>query len=338
MEAGSLTPRGDLSVLERSLRERAADPVFRALLLGLGLGVLAIIIYFFIKLAAESSDAFSKFGVLGFTFGADWDVSRLQFGAWPLLFGTIVSSAIALIIGVPIAVATALFLTELCPRRLRGPLGILVDLLAAVPSVVYGLWGFLFLVPHLRGFQQFLADTFSFLPFVGGTVAGPSYFIAGLILAIMILPIVSAITREVVSRVPVEHKEAALALGATRWEMIRMAVLPYSRAGITGASMLGLGRALGETIAVTLVIGNSPSIGKQVFDQGYTLAAVIANEFGEAANQPLHKSALFAAGLVLFLLTLAVNAAARAIVQRSERGQRAAPATAGAASAAAVGT
>jgi phosphate ABC transporter permease protein PstC len=328
MAAGSLTPRGDRSILERSPRERLADPIFRATLLGLGLGVLAIILFFFIKLLSESTDAFSKFGVLGFTFGADWDVSRLHFGAWPLLLGTIVSSAIALLIGVPVAVASALFLTELCPRRLRAPLGILVDLLAAVPSVVYGLWGFLFLVPHLRGFQQFLADTFSFLPFVGGTVAGPSYFIAGLILAIMILPIVSAITREVVSRVPVEHKEAALALGATRWEMIRMAVLPYSRAGITGASMLGLGRALGETIAVTLVIGNSPSIGKQVFDQGYTLAAVIANEFGEAANQPLHKSALFAAGLVLFLLTLAVNAAARAIVQRSERGQRAAPAEA----------
>jgi phosphate ABC transporter permease protein PstC len=320
MEAGSLTPsRGDRSVLERSPRERAADPLFRALLLGLGLAVLVIIVYFFIKLISESTDAFSKFGFFGFTFGTDWDVSRAQFGAWPLLFGTIVTSVIALIIAVPIAVATALFVTELCPRRLQTSLTILVDLLAAVPSVVYGLWGFLFLAPRLRGFQQFLADTFSFLPFVGGPVAGPSYFIAGIILAIMILPIVSAISREVVQRVPVENKEAALALGATRWEMIRMAILPYSRAGITGASMLGLGRALGETIAVTLVIGNSAAIGKQVFDQGYTLAAVIANEFGEAANNPLHSSALFAAGLVLFVLTLVVNAAARAVVQRSER-------------------
>ena len=319
MEAGTLKPRGGRSILQRSPRERAADPLFRALLLGLGLAVLVIIVYFFIKLISESTDAFSKFGFFGFTFGADWDVSRAHFGAWPLLFGTIVTSAIALIIGVPIAVATALFVTELCPRRFRTPLTILVDLLAAVPSVVYGLWGFLFLAPKLRGFQQFLADKFSFLPFVGGPVAGPSYFIAGLILAIMILPIVSAISREVVQRVPVENKEAALALGATRWEMIRMAILPYSRAGITGASMLGLGRALGETIAVTLVIGNSASIGKQVFDQGYTLAAVIANEFGEAANNPLHSSALFAAGLVLFVLTLVVNAAARAVVQRSER-------------------
>jgi phosphate ABC transporter permease protein PstC len=328
MEAGALTPRGDRSVLERSPRERAADPIFRTVLLGLGIGVLAIILFFFIKLISESTDAFSKFGVFGFTFGADWDVSRSVYGAWPLLFGTIVSSAIALVVGVPVAVGTALFVTEMCPLRLRAPLTILVDLLAAVPSVVYGLWGFLFLAPKLRGFQQFLADKFSFLPFVGGPVAGPSYFIAGIILAIMILPIVSAITREVVSRVPVEHKEAALALGATRWEMIRIAVLPYSRSGITGASMLGLGRALGETIAVTLVIGNSPTIGKQIFDQGYTLAAVIANEFGEAANNPLHKSALFAAGLVLFILTLAVNAAARAIVQRADRGPRAAPAAA----------
>jgi phosphate ABC transporter permease protein PstC len=325
MEAGTVKSRGGRSVLERSPRERAADPIFRTLLLGLGLAVLIIIVYFFIKLIAESSDAFSKFGVLGFTFGADWDVSRLQFGAWPLLFGTIVTSVIALVIGVPVAVATALFVTELCPRRLRTPLTILVDLLAAVPSVVYGLWGFLFLAPKLRGFQQFVADKLGFLPFVGGSVAGPSYFIAGLILAIMILPIVSAITREVLLRVPVEHKEAALALGATRWEMIRMAVLPYSRAGITGASMLGLGRALGETIAVTLVIGNSPALGKQLFDQGYTLAAVIANEFGEAANNPIHKASLFAAGLVLFVLTLVVNAAARWVVQRSERSQHRAP-------------
>jgi phosphate ABC transporter permease protein PstC len=339
MEAGSLTPsRGDRAVLERSPRERAADPLFRALLLGLGLAVLVIIVYFFIKLISESSDAFSKFGFFGFTFGADWDVSHLQFGAWPLLFGTIVTSAIALVIGVPIAVATALFVTELCPRRFQTPLTILVDLLAAVPSVVYGLWGFLFLAPKLRGYQQFLADKFSFLPFVGGPVAGPSYFIAGIILAIMILPIVSAISREVVQRVPVENKEAALALGATRWEMIRMAILPYSRAGITGAAMLGLGRALGETIAVTLVIGNSAAIGKQVFDQGYTLAAVIANEFGEAANNPLHSSALFAAGLVLFVLTLAVNAAARAVVQRSERlGRREEPDLVAAEASAAVG-
>jgi phosphate ABC transporter permease protein PstC len=318
--ADAVTAHGGRSILERSPRERLADPAFRALLLGLGLAVLVVIGYFFGKLIDEARPAFSHFGVFGFAFGGDWDVSRLKFGAWPLLFGTLVSSAVALVIGVPVAVAAALFVTELCPRRLRAPLTVMVELLAAVPSVVYGLWGFLFLVPKLKGFQQFLADKLSFLPFVGGSVAGPSIFIAGLILAIMILPIVSAITREVVARVPAEHKEAALALGATRWEMIRMAVLPYARTGITGASMLGLGRALGETIAVTLVIGNSPNFPHQVFDQGYTLAAVIANEFGEASNVPLHRAALFAAGLVLFVLTLVVNAAARAVVRRAERG------------------
>jgi phosphate ABC transporter permease protein PstC len=185
-----------------------------------------------------------------------------------------------------------------------------------VPSVVYGLWGFFVLIPKLRPAEQWFSDTFSFLPFVGGHVAGPSYFIAGLVLAIMIIPIVSAISREVVSTVPPDHKEAALALGATRWEMIKMAVLPYARSGITGAAMLGLGRAMGETIAATIVIGNAPVIGKSLFDQGYTLAAVIANEFGEAAADPLHRAALIAAGLILFLLTLIVNAVARGIIVR----------------------
>ncbi|MCZ4493908.1 MAG: pstC, partial [Conexibacter sp.] len=180
-------------------------------------------------------------------------------------------------------------------------------------------WGIFVLIPKLRPAEQWFSDTFAFLPFVGGNVAGPNYFIAGLILAIMILPIVSAISREVMSTVPQDLKEASLALGATRWEMIRMVVLPYSRSGITGAAMLGLGRAIGETIAVTLVIGNSPMLGKQVFDQGYTLAAVIANEFGEAANDKLHAGALIAAGLVLFVLTLVVNALARALVRRADR-------------------
>src|SRR5204862_7559507 len=178
------------------------------------------------------------------------------------------------------------------------------------------------LIPNLQGSERWFARTFAFIPFIGGgTVRGPNYFIAGLILAIMILPIVTAISREVIATVPSDHKEAALALGATRWEMIRTAVLPYSRSGITGASMLGLGRAIGETIAVTLVIGNAPEIGKSLFSQGYTLAAVIANEFGEAANNRLHTAALIAAGLVLFILTLVVNAAARAIVNRGTRRQ-----------------
>jgi phosphate ABC transporter permease protein PstC len=299
------------------------DKVLRWGLTGLSAAILALIAYFFLKLADESSQAFSHFGVFGFTFTNNWDVSGDVFGALPLLVGTLITSAVALFIGVPVAVATALYLTELCPRRLRGPLTVMVELLAAVPSVVYGLWGVFVLVPKLRPAEQWFSDKFSFLPFVGGHVAGPNYFIAGLILAIMILPIVSAITREVMATVPPDHKEAALALGATRWEMIRMAILPYSRAGITGAAMLGLGRAIGETIAVTLLIGNAPTIGKHIFDQGYSLAAVIANEFGEAANNPLHKSSLIAAGLVLFVLTLLVNLAARWFVNRGNRGKRA---------------
>ena len=307
------------SSLERPLRARLPDRALRWVLTGLAAGILALIAFFFVRLIVEANPALSRFGLLGFTFDNDWDVSRATFGALGLLVGTLITSAIALIIGVPIAVATAVFLTELCPRRVRGPLTVLVELLAAVPSVVYGLWGVFVLIPSLKGVEGWFGRTFDFLPFVGPDVAGPNYFISGLILAIMVLPIVSAISREVLATVPVADKEAALALGATRWEMIRMAVLPYSRAGITGAAMLGLGRAIGETIAVTLVIGNAPQIGGTIFSQGYTLAAVIANEFGEAANDPLHRAALIAAGLVLFVLTLLINIVARGFVVRGQR-------------------
>jgi phosphate ABC transporter permease protein PstC len=284
--------------------------------------ILVLLAYFFIRLIGQSQKAFSSFG-LSFVFGNDWDVSRNIYHGAPLLIGTLITSTIALVIGVPVAVATAVFLTELCPRRARAPLSGLVDLLAAVPSVVYGLWGVYVLIPKLLPAEKWFASTFSFIPFIGGgTVTGPNYFIAGLILAIMILPIVSAISREVLATVPSENKEAALALGATRWEMIRIAVIPYARPGITGGAMLGLGRALGETIAVVLVIGNAPVIGHNLFTQGYSLAAVIANEFGEAAATPIHSSALFAAGLVLFVLTLFVNVVARSFVARGVRGQR----------------
>jgi phosphate ABC transporter permease protein PstC len=304
------------SLAERSWGARLPDRALRWILTILAAGILALIGFFFVRLIVEASPAFSKFGVFGFTFSNDWDVSRSIYGALPLVVGTLITAGLALVIGVPIAVATALFLTELCPRRARGPLTIMVELLAAVPSVVYGLWGFLVLAPRLKGAEHWFGKTFDFLPFVGPDVPGPNYFIAGLILAIMILPIVSAISREVIATVPAEHKEAALALGATRWEAIRMAVLPYARPGITGGAMLGLGRAIGETIAVTLVIGNAPQIGHTIFSQGYTLAAVIANEFGEAANNPTHRAALIAAGLVLFVLTLLVNVLARWFVVR----------------------
>jgi phosphate transport system permease protein len=326
MEAGTAVARGDRSLRKRS-PSRIPDLALRWGLTALSVAVLALLAYFFIKLYIEAHPVFAKFGVIDFVFGNDWNVSRNIFEALPLVVGTLVTSALALIIGVPVAVATAVFLTELCPRAIKGTLTIMVDLLAAVPSVVYGLWGFFFLIPKLRPAEQWFTDTFSFIPFVGGaSVAGPNYFIAGLILAIMILPIVSAISREVLSTVPPENKEAALALGATRWEMIRTAMLPYARRGIVGASMLGLGRAIGETIAVTIVIGNAPVIGKTIFDQGYTLAAVIANEFGEGASEPLHRAALIGAGLVLFVLTLVVNSIARIIVMRSERQAKIEPA------------
>jgi phosphate ABC transporter permease protein PstC len=326
MAAGTeLAPRGGRFLEERPLRARLADPIFQWILALVAALVLLLIAFFFVFLIDKARPALAHQGVFSFVFSNDWNPSRQIYGGWPLVAGTLITSAIALLIGVPVAVASALFVTELCPSRLRAPLTALVELLAAVPSVVYGLWGIFVVIPALKPVQQWAADTFSFLPFVGGAVAGPSYFIAGLILAIMIVPIVSAISREVIATVPPELKEASLALGATRWEMIRMAVLPYSRAGIVGASMLGLGRAIGETIAVTLVIGNAPTIGSQIFDQGYTLAAVIANEFGEAANDKLHAGALIAAGLVLFVLTLLINLAARGLVVRAERRASAPP-------------
>jgi phosphate ABC transporter permease protein PstC len=334
VEAHVTSVGGGRSVLDRSPLSRLPDQVLKFGLAGVAAGVLVLLAAFLVVMVKESTSAFSHIGVFHFLFRNNWETSQLQqggacatgngctFGAWPMLVGTIVTSGIALVIGVPVAVATALYLTELCPRRLRGPLAVLVDLLAAVPSVVYGLWGFIVLAPNLRGFQQWLADTFSFLPFWAGQVAGPSYFLAGLVLAIMILPIVSAISREVIATVPVENKEAALALGATRWEMIRMAVLPYARPGITGGAMLGLGRAVGETIAVAYVIGGSTTLGHSIFEQGQSLAGVIALQFGEAESTPLYKSTLFAAGLILFIITLVVNFIARTYVVRAGRGKR----------------
>ncbi len=307
--------------MERSPLARLPDRALKWGLTSLAALILVLIVYFFVRLFSEAHPAFSAEGFFGFVFDNSWNVSANHYGALPLVVGTLITSALALVMGVPIAVATALFLTELCPRRLLTPLTVLVELLAAVPSVVYGLWGIFFLAPKLQPAEQWVADRLSFIPFIGGGVVTiPNYFIAGLILAIMILPIVSAIAREVMTTVPGDHKEAALGLGATRWEMVRMAVIPYCRPGIVGGAMLGLGRAIGETIAVTIVIGNAPQLSNHLFGQGYTLAAVIANEFGEATG--LHRSALFAAALVLFVLTLLVNALARIFVVRAARGQR----------------
>ncbi|HZO35938.1 MAG TPA: phosphate ABC transporter permease subunit PstC [Solirubrobacteraceae bacterium] len=333
-QASTAAPRRGLD--QRSRFAQIADPAFRNTLTVVAALILVIIAFFFIFLIAKARPALAHQGVLSFIFTNDWNPGAQIYGAWPLVAGSLITAATALVIGVPIALAAALYIGELAPRRVAAPLAMLVDLLAAVPSVVYGLWGIFVLIPALRPIEQWFSDTFSFLPFVGGNVAGPNYFIAGLILAIMIMPIVSAISRDVIATVPRDHKEAALALGATRWEMLRIAVLPYSRAGIVGASMLGLGRAIGETIAVTLVIGNASVVGSSIFDQGYTLAAVVANEFGEAAADDLHTGALIAAGLVLFVLTLVINGAARALVNRAERKQLtvSAPEPAAAASAA----
>jgi phosphate ABC transporter permease protein PstC len=326
VEVSSTTGTGGRSGFQRSPASRVPDQILKWGLTGLAALILVLLAYFFIRLIGQSSSTFSTFG-LSYVFGNDWDPSHSVYHGFALLFGTLVTSAIALVIGVPVAISAALYLTELCPGRLRAPLGGLVDLLAAVPSVVYGLWGVYVLAPKLLPVEKWLASTFSFIPFVSGTPALYNYFVAGLVLAIMILPIVSAIAREVMATVPSENKEAALALGATRWEMIRMAVLPYARPGIIGGAMLGLGRALGETIAVVVLIGNAPVVGHSIFTQGYSLAAVIANEFGEAADTPSHSSALFAAGLVLFVLTLLVNVVARRFITRGQHGRRGTGAT-----------
>ncbi len=319
MEAASATG-GGRTLLVRSPLARLPDRALKYALTALAALILALIVYFFVRLVGQAEPALAHQGVFGFAFENNWNPPAGHFGALPLVVGTLITSFLALVIGVPVAVAAALYTTELCPRRLRAPLTVLVELLAAVPSVVYGLWGIFFLAPKLQPAEQWVADRISFIPFFGGGVVTiPNCFITGLVLAIMILPIVSAISREVMSTVPLDHKEAALGLGATHWEMIRIAVLPYCRSGIVGGAMLGLGRAIGETIAVTILIGDSPKMVEHLFGQSYSLAAVIANEFGEATGT--HRSALFAAGLLLFVLTLLVNGIARWFVVRASRAQ-----------------
>jgi phosphate transport system permease protein len=255
---------------------------------------------------------------MSFLISSDWDAMNGRFGAAPALFGTIVSSAIALLIATPLALGVAIFLSEFSPNWLRQPLAFLVDLLAAIPSVVYGLWGLLVLVPLLRqNVMPFISDTMHLgdVPLFSGPAYGPSMLAAGLILAIMVLPYISAVTREVLLAVPRSQREAALALGATRWEVIRDAVIPYARSGIAGGIILGLGRALGETMAVTMVIGNRHEISASIFQPGYTMASLIANEFSEATSDA-HLSALVAVGAVLFVVTIVVNSVAQWLVWR----------------------
>jgi phosphate transport system permease protein len=253
-----------------------------------------------------------------FLFTSTWDPVNEVFGALPLIYGTIVSSMIALIIAVPLGVGSAIFLTELAPRRLADAVGFAIELLAAVPSVILGLMGVFLLVPAVRGIEPVLTRTLGFLPFFRGAPYGVGLLAAGVILAVMILPYITAITREVLSAVPRPLKEGVYALGATRWETVRLVSLPYARSGILAAVFLALGRALGETMAVTMVIGNTPKISASLFDPAYSMAAVIANELAEAAGDA-HLSALIAVGLVLFALTVIVNAAARILIYRLER-------------------
>ncbi|MDQ4079757.1 MAG: phosphate ABC transporter permease subunit PstC [Gemmatimonadota bacterium] len=273
------------------------------------------------EIGAAGWPAFREFG-LGFLSSSTWDPVRGVFGAAPAIYGTIVSSIVALIIATPLALGVAIFLSEFAPPWLRQPVAFLVDLLAAIPSVVYGLWGIFVLLPILREHvMPFLRDTLHLgaTPLFSGPAYGPSMLAAGIILAIMVLPYISSVSREVLLAVPRSQREAALALGATRWEAIRGAVLPYARSGILGGIILGLGRALGETMAVTMLIGNTHNISASLFAPGYTMASLIANEFAEATGD-LHLSALMAVGFALFTLTLIVNALARWLVWRVTRG------------------
>lgn len=254
--------------------------------------------------------------------GTTWDVSRGRFGAMPALVGTLLSSLLALCIATPLAFGAAIFVSELAPRRVRPTLSFLIDLLAAIPSVVYGLWGLFALVPFLRAVvMPPLMALFGVLPLFRGPAYGPSLLAASVLLAIMILPYITSVSREVLVAVPRSQREAALALGATRWEMIRDAVLPYGRSGLIGAMMLGLGRALGETMAVTMVIGNRHAVPHSLLDPAYTMAAVLANEFAEASDDA-HLSALMAVAGLLLVITLLVNVLARWLVWRVRQPQR----------------
>lgn len=298
---------------------RAADLLFRYMVLACALSVIGIVILILAELALQSRLSLHQFGWKFFV-GSNWDPVAGDFGALPFIYGTLLSSLVALVIAVPLSIGLAVFNTEMCPRRLRGALSFTTDLLAAIPSVVYGLWAIFVLVPLMRNYvEPWLSAHFGWTGLFEGAPYGIGMLAAGVILAIMVIPIISSITREVLTAVPRQQREAALALGATRWEMIRIAVLRNARPGVIGAVILGLGRALGETMAVTMVIGNRPEISKSLFAPGYTMASVIANEFTEATGD-LYLSALIEIGLALLILTLVVNAAARLLVWSVTRG------------------
>jgi phosphate transport system permease protein len=294
------------------------DRVFRtltALFAALAIVTLAAMA---LQMTRASLHSIQHFG-FGFVTGTTWDPVREEFGALPFVFGTVVSSMLALLIAVPISIGVAVYLAEFAPDAVRKPLGFMVELLAAIPSVVYGLWGIFLLTPWLReSVQPPLQKAFGFLPFFAGTPRGFGMLAGGLILAIMILPTIASVSRDVMRSIPTVFREGALALGATRWEMVWSAVLPMARSGITGAVILGLGRALGETMAVTMVIGNRAEISSSLFAPSATMASVIANEYTEAASD-LYLSALSELGLLLFAVTVLLNIGARLLVWRVGR-------------------
>jgi phosphate transport system permease protein len=301
---------------------RWGDRTFRAVTLGAGLAVLVILGLIAWTTTHDAWPALRHAGI-GFVTKDDWDPANRHFGALALIYGTLITALIAVVFAVPLSLGIALFITELAPPRVGRITTTIVDLLAAIPSVVYGLWAAYALATPLQHLYQHIADVFGGWPILGhlfgGSAQGRSLMTAGLILAIMITPIVTSLSRDAIATVPQSDRAGALAVGATRWETLRVSVFPRVRSGVVGAVMLGLGRAMGETIAVALILGPIPQITSHVFQPGSTLAAVIALNFGEASADPLQRGALIACGVVLFLITLAINGLARYVLRRSEQ-------------------
>jgi phosphate transport system permease protein len=303
-------------------RFRIGDEAFKAITKGSAITVLVLLAGVIIALVHGSLPAWKAFG-LGFLTSQSWNPVKENFGAAPAIYGTLLTSFIAMLIGVPVSLGIAVFLTEICPQRLRRSIGIAIELLAGIPSIIYGIWGLFVFAPWFQvHVQPLLIDTFADVPLLNQLFAGPPYGIgmltAGLILAIMVLPFITSITREVFETVPPVLKEAAYGIGCTRWEVLRRVVIPYTRAGIIGAVMLGLGRALGETMAITFVIGNAHKINPSILAPGTTISASIANEFTEAVGD-LYTASLVALGLILFFITFTVLAIARFMLMRIER-------------------
>lgn len=302
-------------------RLQHGDLIFWLVALGFALLVVALLLIIVAVTWDGSREARETFGILGFITSSEWNPVEDEFGALPAIYGTVVSSIIALGLAAPPAIMIGVFLSDLCPDRLRSPISLMVELLAAIPSVVYGMWGIFVLIPFYR---TFIAEPLSTsigdaVPIFGGPVAiGRGLLVAGMILAIMILPTIAAISRDVLAVVPTHQKEAMLALGATRWEVIRHAQLPYARAGIVGGMMLGLGRALGETMAALMVIGNMPRIETSLFQPATSAAALIASQL-PTTESDLHSSSLILMALVLFLITLIANSLARLLVWNVSR-------------------